>query len=75
MCTQIGPAAVATAAVASGGNHDPSFAYLKDWIYFYDPVNNTTRLVPPTAFVGGMVATLSPEQGWGNKQEIGRAHV
>lgn len=59
--------ATAVTAVGSQGQHDPSFAYLKDWIYFYDPVNNVTRLVSPNAFVGGMVATLSPEQGWGNK--------
>jgi len=59
--------ATALTQVASLGQHDPSFAFCKDWIYFYDPVNNATRLVPPTAFIGGMAATLSPEQGWGNK--------
>lgn len=59
--------AVATGLVASIGAHDPSFGYVKDWIYFYDPINNVTRLVPPTAFVGGRAATLSPEQGIGNK--------
>lgn len=60
--------ATALTQVGSLGQHDPSFAYVKDWIYFFDPVNNQTRLVPPTAVIGGMAATLSPEQGWGNKQ-------
>jgi hypothetical protein len=59
--------AVATGLSASIGQHDPSFGYVKDWVYFYDPLNNVTRLVPPTAYVGGMAATLSPEQGIGNK--------
>lgn len=59
--------ATALTQVASLGQHDPSFAYLKDWCYFFDPVNAITRLVPPTAFVGGLAATLGPQQGWGNK--------
>jgi hypothetical protein len=59
--------ATATGLSASIGQHDPSFGYVKDWIYFYDPINNVTRLVPPTGFVGGLAATLSPEQGIGNK--------
>lgn len=60
--------AAALTAVSSIGSHDPSFFYCKDWIYFFDPINNITRLVPPTAFICGLAATLSPEQGIGNKQ-------
>lgn len=59
--------AVAVAAVASIGAHDPSLFYSKDWVYFYDPVNAVTRLVAPNAYLGGRIATLSPEQGVGNK--------
>lgn len=59
--------ATATAAVSSTGVHDPSFAYLNDWIYFFDTINNVTRLVPPTPVVAGMICTLTPEQSPGNK--------
>ena len=55
--------AAQTAAVA-----DPSFIYTKDWIYFYDTVNNQQRLVPENAVVGGTWATLTPEQSPGNKR-------
>lgn len=39
----------------------------KDWVQFLDPVNNTLRLVPPTAFVLGRIASLTPDQSPGNK--------
>jgi hypothetical protein len=58
--------ATALASVASIGAHDPSFAYTKDWIYFYDSVNAVTRLVSPNAYIGGQIATLSPQEGPGN---------
>lgn len=60
--------AAALSQVSSVGAHDPSFAWTKDWIYFFDPVNAVTRLVSPNAFIGGYVATLSPAQSPGNKQ-------
>ena len=39
----------------------------KDWVQFLDPVNNTLRLVPPTAFALGRIASLTPDQSPGNK--------
>jgi hypothetical protein len=62
--------ATATGLSSTIGVHDPSFGYVKDWIYFYDPINNVTRLVPPTAYIGGLAATLGPEQGIGNNPVI-----
>lgn len=59
--------ATATAAVASTGVHDPSVAYVKDWIYFFDTINNVTRLVAPSAVIAGTTCTLTPEQSPGNK--------
>lgn len=59
--------ATALTAVATAGIHDPSFAWVKDWIYWYDSVNSITRLVPPTAFIGGFIATIGPQQSPGNK--------
>ena len=59
--------AAAVAAVGANGLHDPSFAYVKDWIYFFDPINSIVRLVPPYAFIGGFWATLAPQQNPANK--------
>lgn len=49
-------------AVQTIGIADPSFLYSGDWIYMYDQVNAVTRLVPSTAVIGGMWATLNPSQ-------------
>lgn len=46
---------------------DPSMVFLKDWIYFFDTINNQQRLVPSSPVVGGKWATLTPEQSPGNK--------
>jgi hypothetical protein len=62
--------ATALAAVATAGIHDPSFAWVKDWIYWYDSVNSITRLVPPTAFMGGRICTLGPQESPGNKEVL-----
>ena len=59
--------ATALANVQSYGTHDSSFAYVKDWIYWFDVINNVVRLVPPTAFIGGKIATLSPCINPGNE--------
>lgn len=53
--------ATATAAVASNGLHDPSFTYTKDWVYFFDSINNLTRPISPNAFIGGTWAGLGPQ--------------
>lgn len=45
----------------------PALQYLKDWIYWFDPINNQTRLSPPSAVFGGVVCALTPEQSPGNK--------
>ena len=59
--------AAALASVSSIGVHDSSFAYVKDWVYWFDVLNNQVRLVPPTAFIGGRIATLSPCVNPGNE--------
>jgi len=57
----------AVSAAQTAAVSDPSFIYTKDWIYFFDTVNNQQRLVPENAVVGGTWATLTPEQSPGNK--------
>lgn len=57
----------AAAAVQTGGVADPSIVYAKDFITFFDTINNVTRRVPPTAVIGGRWATLQPQQSPGNK--------
>lgn len=59
--------AVATAAVATIGVRDASFAYAKDWIYWFDSINNQLRLNSPVPVIAGTWATYSPEQSPGNK--------
>ena len=59
--------AAALTAVSNNGIHDPAFAYVKDWIYWFDPVNGTTRLVSPAAFIGGTIAALAPQISPSNK--------
>jgi hypothetical protein len=59
--------AAALTLVASQAIHDPGFAYVKDWIYWFDPVNGVVRLSPPTAFIGGLIATLPPQVNPGNE--------
>jgi hypothetical protein len=60
--------AAALAQVSAVAVHDPAFAWTKDWVYFYDPVNAITRLVSPNAYIGGYITTLPPAQSPGNKQ-------
>jgi hypothetical protein len=38
-----------------------------DWLYWWDAVNGTERLVSPQAFAAGRLANLSPEQSGLNK--------
>ena len=42
-----------------------------DWIWWYDQVNQVTRLVSPQGFVAGRLANLSPEQSPLNKPLYG----
>ncbi|MCH4091558.1 phage tail protein [Acetobacter sp.] len=46
-------------------------AMLGDWLYWYDSENSLTRLVPPTGFVAGRLAALSPQLPSLNKQIYG----
>src|SRR5882724_9683433 len=54
------------------GINDPTFyAMLGDWLYFFDPYNNVTRLGSPAAFIVGTASTLPPNQSVLNKQMYG----
>jgi hypothetical protein len=44
---------------------------LGDWVYFFDSTNGLTRLVPPQAFVAGLLGNLAPNQSTLNKQIFG----
>jgi len=48
-----------------------NIAFFKDWLYFFDPVNNITRLVPPLAVAGGGISVLRPSVSPSNKQVYG----
>jgi hypothetical protein len=61
--TAAGITAVQTAGVAG-----PEVTYVKDWVYWFDAQNNITRLVPPTAFIGGMACTTAPQTNPGNEE-------
>lgn len=53
------------------GIDDPNCIFVKDWIYWNDPVARQVRLVPPTAFIGGRIAALEPQNSPLNKQVYG----
>lgn len=57
----------AISAANATGVADPSIAFVKDWIYFYDTINGIQRLVAPSPFIGGMWATRGPQESPGNK--------
>lgn len=59
--------AACISAAQSTGVADPSMIFLKDWIYFFDTINNQQRLVPSSPVVGGKWATLGPQESPGNK--------
>lgn len=42
-----------------------------DWLFWYDQVNQQTRIVSPQGFVAGCLANLSPEQSSLNKRLAG----
>jgi len=50
---------------------DFEMLWLKDWIYWYDPVNQQVRLVPPYSTILGRTATLPPHVSPGNKEVFG----
>lgn len=66
LVTGLTTAAAITAANATGVA-DPSIAFVKDWIYFYDTINGIRRLIAPSPFIGGMWATRGPQESPGNK--------
>lgn len=57
----------AIAAVQGAGASDASMLYCKDFVSFFDPINNSTRRVPASAVIAGKWATLGPQQSPGNK--------
>lgn len=59
--------AQAIAAANATGVADPSIAFVKDWVYFYDTINGIQRLIAPSPFIGGMWATRGPQESPGNK--------
>lgn len=58
----------AISAANSTGVADPSMLFAKDWVYVYDTNNAVQRLIPSPPVIGGLWATLGPEQSPGNKQ-------
>lgn len=59
--------AAAVTAANTTGVADPSMLFAKDWIYFFDSINGVQRLVPSPPVIGGLWATLGPQQSPGNK--------
>lgn len=44
---------------------------LGDWVYWFDSINNATRLVSPQGFVAGLLANLGPQYSSLNQQIFG----
>lgn len=61
----------AVAALQGYGVSDYNVLAVKDWLYFFDSVNNQVRLVPPLAVAAGRILALSPEQSPLNKPVYG----
>lgn len=61
----------AQAAIEAAGEPSYELSWLKDWIYWNDPVNATVRLVAPYGFTMGLITALSPAQSPLNKQVLG----
>lgn len=68
-CPFVSGLSVAAAVTAANTTAvaDPSVLFVKDWIYFFDTINGVQRLVPASPVLGGMWATLGPQQSPGNK--------
>lgn len=69
LCPLVSGLSVSAAVTAANatGVADPSVLFLKDWAYFFDTINGVQRLVPSSPVIGGMWATLGPQQSPGNK--------
>ncbi len=63
--------AAAIAAKQGYGIADYNVTFLKDWLYFFDPVNAIVRAIPPLAPACGRIATLAPAQSPLNKNIFG----
>lgn len=58
----------AKSAKQNAGLDSPAVMLLMgDWVFFNDPISQTTRLVSPQGFVAGLYGNLSPEQSALNK--------
>lgn len=64
-------AAAVTAVQTAGVPNYAAKVMQGDWLYWFDQTNAVQRLVSPQAFVGGLLANLSPEQSSLNKQLYG----
>ena len=63
--------AAVTAAQTAGINSAWTKIMHGDWLYWYDQVNQLTRLVSPAAFAAGILAALDPSQSSLNKNLVG----
>lgn len=59
--------AAGVTAVQANGAAGPEITYAKDWVYWFDAINNVTRLVPPTPFIVGTICTTAPQVSPGNE--------
>lgn len=64
--------ATAVTDVQTAGVTDPWMKIMHgDWLYWYDQVNKTTRMVSPQAFAAGKIVALDPSQSPLNKPLVG----
>lgn len=61
----------AQAVITSAGIGSYEFSWMKDWIYWNDPVNAKVRLVAPYGFTMGLITSLAPQESPLNKQVLG----
>lgn len=63
---------IATFTTSTGGVDDPFIKTIfGDWVYMFDAVNKTTRLVSPQGFLAGRKVALGPHQSLLNKPLYG----
>lgn len=54
---------------------NPYAVLLKDWVFFFDPVSQTKRLVSPDGVWLGLTASLPPEASPSNKPALGITNI
>jgi phage tail sheath protein FI len=68
---QVTTTAEAISSRADNGIDNPFLMLIKDFVWWYDPVNQITRVLASDSLALGLIANLSPEQGVGNKPIYG----